>query len=157
MSLLDVQHQIDAATFATEKLDATKGQSCEDVPSKVRSGILREFSAFKKVLETSKSRLQELQTMQATLDAMEDEPILSHHNKSAQKRQIAKSPHWLPSLGQRKQFTFGDATRVRPICINVFLLPFFIHITNQLFLFEPLVVTGRPSRRHDESKPGRKR
>jgi hypothetical protein len=120
MSLMALQHQIDAATLATEKLEsenAAKGPSTEDFPSKVRSGIRREFSAFKKVLETSKSRLQELQTMQATLDAMEDEPAL-HPNKSLSKQQTTKSPHWLPSLGGRKKFVFDDDSRVRSHCIN---------------------------------------
>jgi hypothetical protein len=116
MSLRDLQHQIDAATFATEKLEsesAAKAQSGEDFPSKVRSGIRREFSAFKKVLETSRSRLEELQTMQATLDAMEDEPVLSP-SKSLSKQPTTKSPHWLPSLGRRKKFVFDDESRVRP-------------------------------------------
>ena len=126
MSLLALQQQIDAATLAANKLEsehAVKSQFCEEFPSKVRSGIRRELTAFRDVLETSKSRLQELQTMQATLDAMEDEPALSPNKRwpsFPKKHPPTKSPHWLPSLGRKKKFFANDdEARVRSHGTNV--------------------------------------
>ena len=112
MSLQDVQNQIDMAATVSRKLESQKrlaGPSGK-FSSKVRSGIRRELSAFRKVLEGSKSRLQELQDVQVTLDEMGEEPALMPKKRiSPKKKPVAKSPHWLPSLARRKKFFHDDA------------------------------------------------
>ncbi|CAB9524187.1 expressed unknown protein [Seminavis robusta] len=115
MSLQEMQNEIETATIVTKQLELEKEQpstrpSGGSFSTKVRSGIRRELSAFRKVLEGSKSRLQELQDMQDKLEQMEEEPALSPKKRSSsfKKRDSRKSPHWLPSLGRRKKFFDED-------------------------------------------------
>ena len=65
--LSDLEHQLETASLASKKLNQdakAKGLS------RVGSSLRREFSAFRKVLENSKSRLQELEAMKADLERM---------------------------------------------------------------------------------------
>lgn len=66
--LSDLEHQLETASLASKKLNQdakAKGLS------RVGSSLRREFSAFRKVLENSKSRLQELEAMKADLESMD--------------------------------------------------------------------------------------
>ena len=68
--LSDLEHQLETASLASKKLN-------EDAKAKglsrVGSSLRREYSAFRKVLESSKSRLQELEAMKADLEKLEGE------------------------------------------------------------------------------------
>lgn len=112
MSLQDLEHQIETAALVSAKLeDDAKSSSKGQFPSRVRSGIRKEFSAFRKVLEDSKSRLQGLQAMQETLEGLE-EPIPSPKLAKSPLKKVAISPHWLPSLGRKKKFFRDKESRV---------------------------------------------
>jgi len=119
MSLIDLQHQIETATLVSDKLESdakSKGGF-----SRVRTGIRKEFTAFKKVLENSKSRLQELQAMQDDLKALEIDDESQYncsHSAATSTRStrtgpfspVAKSPYWLPALGRKKTSFFAGTS-----------------------------------------------
>jgi hypothetical protein len=132
MSLSDLQQQIQVATLVTEKLENDAKE--KGGFSRVRSSIRKEFSAFKKVLEKSKSRLQELESMQNDLKALEEPaaPELvdaPEHQVSVPPKPSPKSPHWLPALGRAKKAQKVEKVSKTKAASPVYLVHIFIQLS----------------------------